>query len=263
MEIRLLEKDKEKMNISFILKGVNASYANSLRRFFINKVPTLAIEDVEFRKNSSALYDEIIAHRLGLIPLITDLKSYEMPEKCKCKGAGCAQCQLKFTLKAKGPCTAYASMLKSKDPNIKPVYPKMPIAKLLKNQELELVAIARMGVGKEHIKWSPCLVYYKQKPKISINKEVSNAEEIAALCPVGVFNVKNNKLLVNHDNALKCTLCNACTEKTKAISVEPEENTFIFYIESWGQLNCKEIVKEGINVFNKSLEELSEKIKEI
>ncbi len=58
------------------------------------EVPTMAIEDVEFRKNNSILYDEIIAHRLGLVPLKTDLKSYNLPEKCKCKGEGCARFQL-------------------------------------------------------------------------------------------------------------------------------------------------------------------------
>ena len=55
----------------------------------IDEVPTMAIEDVEFRKNNSILYDEMLAHRLGLVVLKTDLKSYDLLEECTCKGKGC------------------------------------------------------------------------------------------------------------------------------------------------------------------------------
>ena len=73
MEIRVLENSKEQGKISFILKDSNPVYANTLRRIMIDEVPTMAIEDIEFVKNNSILYDEIIAHRLGLIPLKTDV----------------------------------------------------------------------------------------------------------------------------------------------------------------------------------------------
>ena len=53
MEINLLEKSKDGMKCTFILKGVDLTYANGLRRIFIENVPVLAIEDVEMRKNSS------------------------------------------------------------------------------------------------------------------------------------------------------------------------------------------------------------------
>src|SRR3989338_1362064 len=266
MDITLLEKSKDQTKLSFILKGVDAAYANSLRRYMINKVPTMAIEEVEFRKNSSALYDEVVAHRLGLIPFKTDLKSYNLPSECKCKGAGCAQCQLKITLKAKGPKIVLSSQLKSKDPKVEPVSPDMPIVELLKDQELEFVATAVLGVGKDHIKWSPGLVYYRHKPKVTINKNsFDEAEDAAKKCPVNVFEFKNNKITVDNDNLLKCTLCNACTDACKhgEIQVEPEKDTFIFTIESWGQLSCKEMVKESVKVFDKAIEELNEKIKEI
>src|SRR3989338_5724411 len=132
MEIRVLSNNKEEGKISFIIKDTTPAFANTLRRIMIEEVPTMAIEDVEFSKNNSILYDEMVAHRLGLVPLKTDLKSYNLPEKCKCNGEGCARCQLKFELKAiKGAGTVYASELKSKDPAVKPFYPKMPIVKLL------------------------------------------------------------------------------------------------------------------------------------
>ena len=80
MEIRVLDNNKEQGKLSFILRDSNPVFANTLRRLMIDEVPTMAIDDVEFSKNNSILYDEMIAHRLGLIPLKTDLKSYNLPE---------------------------------------------------------------------------------------------------------------------------------------------------------------------------------------
>jgi len=161
MEIKLVENQEKKNRLVFSVKGVDTAYANTLRRIMGFEVPVMAIEDVEFRKNTSILYDEMIAHRLGLIPLSTDLKSYNMMSECKCKGAGCASCTVKLILKVQGPCTVYASDIKSKDPEIKPLYGKMPIVKLLEGQELEFEATAVLGQGKEHSKWATGLVYYK------------------------------------------------------------------------------------------------------
>ena len=75
----------------------------------------MAIEEVEFIKNDSALFDEVVANRLGLIPLTTDLNTYNEKESCKCSGKGCPLCQVEFSLEAKGPCTVYASEIISKD----------------------------------------------------------------------------------------------------------------------------------------------------
>ncbi len=81
MEVRVLENKKDEGKLSFVIKDTTAAFVNTLRRIMVEEVPTMAVEDVEFRKNSSALYDEMIAHRLGLTPLKTDLKSYNLPEK--------------------------------------------------------------------------------------------------------------------------------------------------------------------------------------
>ena len=120
MEAKIIKKEKGK--IIFTINKINPAMINTLRRYVTNYVPTLAIEEVEIMENSSALFDEMLAHRLGLIPLKTDLKSYTLSEGCKCKGKGCAQCQLHLTLKAKGPCTVYASNIVSKDPKVKPAF---------------------------------------------------------------------------------------------------------------------------------------------
>ncbi len=263
MEVSLLEKDKEKKKISFIVKGINPPLANLLRRNMIEEVPVMAVEDVEFRKNNSILYDEIIAHRLGLVPFTTDLKSYTLPEKCKCKGEGCARCTLKMILRAKGPGTVYASDIKTKDPKVKPVYPKMPIVKLLKNQDLELEAVMMLGKGKEHMKWSPCLCYYKYRPIIEITKNVANPEELVKICPVNIFELKSNKVVINKDNVLKCHLCKACVDVSDAVKLTEKNDEFVFYVESWGQLEPKEIATEALNIFQEQLQDFDEEVKEV
>lgn len=258
MDVEMIEKGDEK--ISFIIRDMDPSIINAIRRCAMEEVPVLAIEDVEFRKNQTALYDEILAHRLGLIPLKTDLSSYNLPEKCKCGGAGCAMCQLKLTLEADGEETVLAAELKPKDLKAKPAFPKIPIAPLAKGQKLELEATAILGRGKEHMKWSPCLAYYKNFPVITIDKKVENPEEIAAKCPKKIFVVKNGKLVVDESKITECHLCDNCVDASNgAIRIE-RKNDYIFTVESWGQLSPKEIVSAAADIF---LEKVSAFEKEI
>ena len=197
MEIKLVQYEEKKSRLTFSLKGADTTYANTLRRVMGFEVPVMAIDDVEFRKNTSILYDEVLAHRLGLIPLSTDLKAYNMMSECKCKGAGCASCTVKLTLKAQGPCTVYASDIKTKDPEIKPLHGKMPIVKLLEGQEVELEATAILGQGKEHSKWCPGLVFYKM-PNVDGGEYTFTIESWGQLTPkeivVKAIDVYNKEL---------------------------------------------------------------------
>jgi len=261
MEVRSLENRKDENKLSFILKDGNPSYANALRRIMLEEVPVMAVEDVEIRKNSSILYDEIIAHRLGLMPLTTDLKSYNLPDKCKCEGKGCARCQVKLTLQAsKGTGVVYASEIKSKDSAIKPVHPKMPIVKLLKNQQLELEATAVLGRGKTHVKWSPCLVYYKKRPVIEIGN-VKNPEEVVDKTHGNIFEMRNGKLEVVKENLFKYDLAGIAEEVSNGEIKVSYVDDYIFNVESWGQLSCKEIVTKAIDIFNEQLDEFAEELK--
>ncbi len=264
IEIRLLDQDKDKNKVSFVLMNSAPSFANVIRRTIIGEVPVMAVEEVEFRKNNSILYDEIIAHRLGLLPLTTDLKSYNIPNECKCNGKGCARCQLKLTLKAKGPGTVYASDIHTRDASIKPVYKTTPIVKLLKNQSLELEATAILGQGKEHVKWSPGHVYYKNKPLIEIDiKKCDGCGKCVEQCPTKTIEVKDNKAVVSKDHLMECHLCNACVESCpkEAIAVKGG-NDFVFYLESWGQLDCKKILLEASKLLDEKLDLFLEKLKE-
>ena len=263
MEIKLLDNKSEEKKMSFMIKGSNATFANLIRRYIIEKVHTMAIEEIEFKDNSSALYDEVVAHRLGLIPLSTDLKSYFPIKNCKCDGKGCNRCTLKLTLKAEGPGIVKASEIKSKDPKVKPVFGDMPVVKLLKDQKIELLATAVLGQGTDHVKFSPGLSYYQFKPSVVIEKNPSNAQAVADSCSVNVFDVKDGKLSINKDHEMKCHLCNQCMEVADPNgSVKITKGSdIIFNIESWGQLGCKEMVLTALEEYNKDLDAFEKLLK--
>ena len=81
------------------------SVANALRRVIISEIPTMAIDLVEVRENTSALHDEFIAHRIGLIPLVSaEVDSFNYCETCvDCRGHKCMKCQVHFKLQAQCP----------------------------------------------------------------------------------------------------------------------------------------------------------------
>jgi len=258
-EIQILNKNKKTGRVSFLLKNTNAAFANSIRRMIIDTVPTMAIEDLEFRKNNSVLYDEMLALRLGLVPLKTDLKSYVLPANCKCEGEGCARCTLKMTLKAKGPGTVYASDIKSKDPKVKPVYPKMPIVKLLKGQEVELEATAILGEGKDHVKFSPGLVWFTKEPKITVSNKAELIEKFKEKYPLEIFD-KNGK--ISADLIIENNLVDACDGVCNdLVKIEYSDKNFIFNIEPWGQLTPAEMISNAAILLNEMLAEFETKIK--
>lgn len=261
MDIKVLDKKENKLVL--LLKNTNPVMVNTIRRAVISQVPTLAIKKVTFTKNSSALFDEIIAQRLGLIPLVTDLESYVLPAKCTCKGEGCTKCQVKVTLNCEGPLTVYAQDLKFQDSKVKTIFAKIPIVKLLKGQELEFEAVITLGVGKTHAKYSPAIVYYKGYPDIKISK-CKNPEDVVKSCPVNVLEIKGKGLEVVNLEA--CHLCNACVDvcdPREGIEVNASEKDFIFTIESIGKLDSNTVMIKALESIEEKLDEFEDKVKKL
>src|SRR3989338_5337273 len=155
MKLEKIKEERKKNKLTFLIKDGSDVFVNTIRRLILEEVPTLAIEDLEIKDNGSALYDEMLGLRLGLTPIKTDLKSYELKENCKCGGVGCARCELKMTLKASKKGYVYAEEAKSTDPKCTFVYPTMPIVKILAKQKIDMQLTAVLGQGKKHIKWAP------------------------------------------------------------------------------------------------------------
>jgi len=170
VKIEVLEKNDT--NLRIVVRDADVPLMNALRRLALAEVPCMAIEEVVMIENSSILQDEIIAHRLGLTPLKTDLDAYSLPEECECKSEfGCSQCRVTLTLDAEakdGTRTVYSGEIVSENEEVVPVSDKIPIVKLAKNQKLKLEAYARLGRGKTHAKWQPVsMCAYKYYPKIT------------------------------------------------------------------------------------------------
>lgn len=259
MEVKILERDDSRLR--FIVQGIDLALANALRRAMISEVTSMAIEDVIVIENSSPMRDEILAHRLGLIPLRTDLESYVPREKCDCNSElGCSRCNVTLTLEAEAADstrTVYSKELKSNDPRVTPVSGEIPILKLARSQRVRLEAYARLGRGSEHAKWQPVsLCTMRPSSKLTIDLERCDAcERCVEVCYRRVLRIDDGRIeIVDREE------CNGCEECVKscprdAIKVEGSEDTFIFNIESTGVLPPEQI-------FDKAVEILKEKAQE-
>jgi DNA-directed RNA polymerase subunit D len=262
MQFKLIQKNQDKTKYHFLIKGVEPYFINAIRRSAVSLVPTMAIEHVEFRKNSSILYDEIIAHRLGLVPLKTDLKSYDMIKKPE--DVESLKCINKLTLKVKGPKTAYSGDFKASDPAIVPVYDNIPIVSLNKGQELEIEVTAILGIGKEHTKWSPGIVYYKNKPIITIKSSVDVDKLKKNIPEDSALKITGNKVSVDENKLYTTNYFDAFVGESiiEGVDVTASEDEFILVMESFGQLSVKEMMTTSLDVIKEKLNELSEKIME-
>ena len=154
--LEVISKENNKMSVK--LKGIPLQYANALRRICLNGVPVFAVDTVDIIENSSVLPDEGLAHRLGLIPLRTDLSRFNEPSKCECQSeTGCSNCKVMLVLDSGDSDvtrTVLSSDLSSEDDTVKPISDKIPIVQLAPGQRIKVECYARLGRGTEHAKWN-------------------------------------------------------------------------------------------------------------
>lgn len=156
--------EKNERGIKFILDDSNPQFANALRRIILSGIPILAVEYVDFTANDSALYNEVIAHRMALIPLVFDSKDFNLKSECKCEGKGCSQCEVVFAIDKKGPTVVYSKDMKSSNKDVKPLYDNIPVVELQEGQKLKLEATAILGFGRNHAKWQAAKSFYNYHP---------------------------------------------------------------------------------------------------
>lgn len=219
---------------------INVSLANAIRRS-VGEIRVLAVVEADIYKNDSALYDEIIAHRLGLV----SLKNQKM------KGDD----SVEFKLNVKGE--GVGKMVLAGVMGDEVVYPETPIVLLGEGQTLELVARARAGKGIDHAKFMPGLVYYKHLPKIKISGEGEKQTELVSLYP-GVFEMYGEKIRVK--DAWKYDLDNEDMEDYLGVEISFDDN-LVFVIESWGQIEAKKIFVEACRALKNNLSEVSKALK--
>lgn len=214
----------------------NETLANAIRRS-VSEVPTLAVDEIEIYKNDSALYDEVIANRIGLIPLKTE-KS--MSEKTK----------IDLKLSKKGPCTVYAEDLEGPADVI---YKKIPIVLLGENHKLELTATAKLGIGREHAKHVPGLCYYRHILEVKSSPQIDRIVE------------KSNGLIKAEKKGAKwlCDLKDAEINEIEKIdkSAISDASELLFVVESYGNMPAKDILGKSIKALESNLDEFEKTIK--
>jgi DNA-directed RNA polymerase II subunit RPB3 len=278
VEIRELKED----SVSFLLKNANTSLANAIRRVIHAEIPTMAIDLVEIEENSSVLHDEFLAHRLGLVPLISnDVNDYKFSRECDCVATRCKKCSVEFRLDVKSTYLEALNVTSNDlqvvgDVNVIPVLSGedsdtqdtngILLVKLQKNQEVRLRAIAKKGVGKEHAKWSPaCGVTYKNEPEVTLHQpdfallDENEKAEFVNSCPTRVFRLDDTTLKVDIEDADKCMFCNECVKCAKnlnvpnLVSVKPRMDRFLFRYESNGSLSAGDIFIAAIRTLSQKV----------
>lgn len=231
--MKVIEKTDEKITIRM---DTGFSLANAIRRS-VEEIPTLAVDEVEIFKNDSALYDEFLAHRIGLVPLKTDGKM----------GAS-TSIDLKLVKKSEG--VVYSGDIEG---NAKVVYDKIPLTILRKGQEIEIIATAKLGTGLEHAKHVPGLCHYRNL--LEIKSGNAKVDEIIE---------KSNGLVKEKKGSLTiCDLSEAEIDEIKSIdsNVITDSEEVLFFVESFGHLSAGDIVAKAISALGGNLKEFEKALK--
>ncbi len=252
MQVQVLNKSKSE--IQFLAEGIKSSFASALRRVMMSEIPTMAIEYVDFKKNDSALNDEIVANRLGLIPLTFEKDVYNVNKDCdNCKGKGCSRCQVKLVMKKKGPGMVFSGDLKSDSKDVNPVFDDIPVVELFENQEMQFEAVAQLGFGRVHTKWQGAVVGYQENPVV-IKKE-------SKVCSVHKPIPVSNGYLVRKSD---CEMCVESVEDAKKKGgVATMENVFLFNVESVSGMDAEDVVLSAADVVEKKFNEFGKDLKKL
>ncbi|RLN66419.1 hypothetical protein BBJ28_00016536 [Nothophytophthora sp. Chile5] len=263
--------------IQFDLMGVDASIANALRRILLAEVPTMAIEHVYIWNNSSIIQDEVLAHRLGLVPLRVDPREFQAfpdHEEAEATDENTIVFKLDVTCAydpahPKDLSKAVHASVYSRDLEwvpqgnqeerfgaIRPVHEDILIAKLRPGQSIALEAHCRKGVGKDHAKFSPvATASYRLMPHVELTEAVEgdDAKRLVEECQMGLFDIEDMggvpTAVVKDQRA--CTMCRNCIREpgwNEKIRLGRQSDHFIFSVESVGMIKPEELLPEALNV---------------
>jgi DNA-directed RNA polymerase subunit D len=148
MKVSVIENSEKVMR--FDVSGSSYAVANAIRRHAISSVGCFAVDTVSFYENTSAMFDEYVAHRIGLVPITTP-KDYDEKDETV------------FSIDVEGPATVYSKDMKSGDKSVKVANEAIPIIKLAEGQKLRADCKAIMGMGSKSAKFQPGIVSYESK----------------------------------------------------------------------------------------------------
>ena len=242
MNVKFIEKSK--YNYKFFIKNARFDLVNAIKRVIISDVNTYAVDTVRFFKNESVMPDEFLAHRIGLVPIYSE----EVDEDR----------EITLYLKKTGGMVYSGDIIVSNEIEIPLKH--IPLVKLKEGKSIELELVLKVGSGKQHIKWSPALVFYNNMPILKQHKKVG--KEVIDLCPKKLLEFKADKVILK--DPYKCDICKYCEVATNGdLELDLNEEEFVLTIEPFGQLDVKTIIKSANRFLQKELSDLEKEIKKI
>eukprot|EP00499_Haloplacidia_sp_CaronLabIsolate_P004428 CAMPEP_0196779510 /NCGR_PEP_ID=MMETSP1104-20130614/6428_1 /TAXON_ID=33652 /ORGANISM="Cafeteria sp., Strain Caron Lab Isolate" /LENGTH=355 /DNA_ID=CAMNT_0042149691 /DNA_START=6 /DNA_END=1070 /DNA_ORIENTATION=- len=273
--------------VVFDMVGVDPPIANALRRVLLAEVPTMAIDKLYIFNNTSIMQDEVLAHRVGLIPLKVDPDDFdEMTEGASATDTNTIVFRLsKHVEQSKKPRHARAGEAKEEEEEAQDkflsvysgalvwqpqgsqeerfqdrplgvVHDDILLLKLKPGQTIDFEAHAYKGIGKTHAKWSPVsTAYYRLLPQVELTDEVrgDDARELKAKCPMNVFDIEDmggdaRAVVARPRN---CSMCRECIREPhwdRRVRLYRKMDHFLFHVESTGAVSARELVVRAARV---------------
>ncbi len=261
VEIRELKPKKAIIQI----EDIKPYFVNALRRIMISELPKLAVNEVVIYDNTSALFDEIISHRLGLVPIPTDLSLLTFRDECVCKGKGCPNCTVRYTLSKEGEGSVYSGDLLPAEKSWVIKEDKIPIVKLYGDQRLILEVEAVLGRGRDHAKWQAIQApAYRMEPIIEFDKtKLDDVKEFITKLPEDLVSIKGDKLILKDITKLPIIESYISKENIDYITIKRDPTKFLFHFETDGSFTAKDAILESVNILQKKYEELGKLLKNL
>jgi len=260
MKISLDDLKEKKAVLS--IEDVNLYLLNSIRRIMLSELPKLAIDDVVIYDNTTTLFDEIISHRLGLVPLPTDPELLNYRDECSCGGKGCPNCTVRYTLSKEGEGIVYSGDLLPSEPSWKVTDDLIPIVELFNDQRLILEVEAVLGQAKNHAKWQVVTAPgYRMYPTIFFDpKNKKQVEEFIEELPEGLVTIKKDTLELSDIMKLPVLESYLDKEHIDFITVEHNQHHVQFHFETDGSYPPDKALMKSVDIFKKKLKEFSDSI---
>jgi len=222
--------DHEDRDARFLVRGITPALANGIRRAMLADVPTLSIDTVRFIENSSVMFDEQLALRLGLIPLTTPEGEFDADDI------------VTLALDVSGPGTAYSGDLVSADPMVEPADKNIPIIELKENQRLELEADAALGRGREHAKYQGGVgIGFRNLQHVEVVGDAAEYGDGEAQIVRGVIEEDGELIPAeSFDNDLRNRY------PDKEVEVTDVEGSYVFHVETDGSMSVDELVLRSV-----------------
>jgi len=272
LKIEIISRNDRDMEFDMV--GYDPAMVNALRRLLLSDVPSMAIEKVHMYQNTSIMQDEVLAHRLGLIPLKADPRLFAWkpePETNQTKGkvessdegteSDTLEFQLAVKCKSSGePGKPYiddhvlTSHMKwvpkgsqaSWAGEVGPTEPDILINKLRPGHQMEMTLFAVKGIGRDHAKFSPVsTAFYRLLPHIQIQRPIRGeaAQRLQKCFSPGVVTIQEGEAKVTAPRLDSCSRNVYRYEDLKdAVELSKVKDHFIFTVESVGAVSPGNLV---------------------